>query len=394
MRIVYLTTCSPIPPTSGHALRVAAIRRALAQHGDVCVYAFDTRPPPDERVRLAAQGIVCLGARVEGRRAGTARHLNAFRTGHGMMYAKALSPRRVARLEASLRRDRCDLLIVGDTWLAELVPSLRAATRHLIVDTHNVESELYRRLVRERPWSERPKLLLFQRNVVQLERRLAGADMVWAASPADEEIYARRLGLERLATIPNAIDTSAYRPEGTVPEAGSIVFTGTFGYWPNQTAAMHLIAAAKELTGRGVAHRVRLVGRNPTPAMVAAARTASSVEITGEVADIRPWIARAAIIAAPLSAGSGTKFKVLEAMALGRPVVTTPIGAEGLSIRDGQEAAIVSDLAGFADRLQSVLVDPIGAEAMGARGRIWVERTHSLSALDAAVSAALARLAA
>lgn len=392
MRIAYLTTCSPVPPTSGHALRIDAIQRALARHGDVHLYAFDTRPPLEERVRLAAQGIVCLGARSEGRIAGTFRHLSAFTAGRGMMYAKAVSPRRIARLATSLRQGGFDLVIIGDTWLADLVPLLHGAARHLIVDTHNVESELYRRLLRERPWSEWAKLLLFQRNVAGLERHLADADMVWAASSADAEIYERRLGLKRLATIPNAIDTEAYRPDGTLPEPGNIVFTGTFGYWPNQTAAMHLIRAAGELARRGVAHRVCIVGRNPTTAMLAAAAPLPSVTITGEVPDIRTWIASATVVAAPLSAGSGTKFKILEAMALGRPVVTTPIGAEGLAIKDGQEAAIVDDLADFADRLQRTLLDPQGAEAMGRRGKSWVERTHSLAALDAALSAALTRL--
>lgn len=391
MRIAYLTTCSPIPAASGHALRVSALWRALSTLGEVRVYAFDTRPPAAERLQLRLRGIRCLGARAEGRLDGTVRHLRSFATGAGMMYAKAVSPRRIARLAGELRAFGCDLLVVGDTWLADLVPALRGCAVRLVVDTHNVESELYRRLAAERPWAERPKLMLFQRNVAGLERHLAAADAVWATSPADAALYRDRLGLRRLAVVPNAVDTAAYRPNGIAAAPGTIVFTGGYGYWPNETAAMHLIAASRALSTRGVTHRVQLVGRDPTAAMRAAASAVPAVEITGAVADIRPWIAGAAVIAAPLTAGSGTKFKILEAMAMGRPVVTTPIGAEGLPIRDGIEAAVTS-LSGFGARLEAALADPVTTEAMGGRGREWIERSHSLAALDVALGAALAEL--
>lgn len=392
MRIAYLTTCSPVPATSGHALRVNALRQALQAHGEVRVYAFATRPPAVERLRLREQGIHCLPARSEGRLAGTARHLHSLWSGGGMMYAKAVSARRLHRLALELRSYGCDLLVVGDTWLADLVAPLRASTTRLVVDTHNVESVLYRRLLAERPWAERPKLLMFQRNVAGLERHLHGVDGVWATSPADAAIYRERLGLKRLSVVPNAVDTEAYRPNGAVVDAGSVVFTGTFGYWPNESAALHLIEVSRQLAGRGVAHRVRLVGRDPSPAMYAAAANLPTVEIIGPVEDIRPWIAGAAVVAAPLTSGSGTKFKILEAMALGRPVVTTPVGAEGLPITDGAEAAVAERIDCFVTRLEKVLAEPAQAEAMAARGRAWVERTHSIDALRVAVAAALARL--
>ena len=389
MRIAYLTTCSPLPPTSGHSLRVNANWQALRSLGEVRLYAFDTRPPSGLRAGLRAQGITALPARHEGRLPGLARHLRSFVTGRSMLYAKAVSPRRLERLERDLRGWGTDLLVIGETWLADLLPPLRGAARHAVVDTHNVESELYARIAAEQPWPGKARFLLFQRNVRRLERHLATADGVWAVSEADAALYRRDFGLKRVAVVPNGIDTDAYAPASAGVEPGTVVFTGSYGYWPNQSAAMHLIGLSRRLTGEGVRHRMLIVGRDPTPAMIEAAREAPDVTVTGPVPDVRPFIARAAVVAAPLSSGSGTKYKVLEALALGRPVLTTPVGAEGLDLKDGVEAAIAPDLASFDARLKALLREPARAEAMAAAGRAWVVGTHSLKAVRGAIAAEL-----
>ena len=389
LRIAYLTSCSPLPPASGHSLRVHANWRAFSQLGEVRVFAFDCRPPAADRSALRARGIVPLPGRREARAALVLRHARSLLADRSMLYAKAYSRNRLRRLKAELEAWGCDLLVIGDTWLADLLPFFRASVRHVVVDTHNVESRLYARIVAEQPWPAKLKYLLFARNVRRLERHLATADAVWAVSAADAGLYRGALGLARLAVLPNGIDTDAYATGTLPPEPGSIVFTGSYGYWPNEAAALHLIGLSRQLAAAGLAHRMLLVGREPSPAMLTAARGAPTVTVTGSVPDVRPFIARAALVAAPLTSGSGTKYKVLEGLALGRPVVTTPVGAEGLDLRDGVDAAIAPDLAAFDARLAAYLRDPAAAEGMAAAGRRWVEGTHSLKALDRALRAAL-----
>lgn len=392
MRIAYLTTCSPVPPTSGHSLRVNANWQALQALGEVRVYAFDTHPPPALRPRLRAQGITPLPARREKRAALLARHARSYLAGRSMLYAKAYSPERIRRLAATLHAWRTDLLVIGDTWLADLLPALRDTAERVVVDTHNVESRLYERITAEQRWPGKLKYVLFGGNVRRLERQLARADAVWAVSATDAAIYRREFGLSRVAILPNAIDTEAYAPGLEPVEPGTIVFTGSYGYWPNEAAAFHLIGLSRRLRERGLVHRMLLVGRDPSAAMLEAARSAPDVTITGMVDNIRPYIARAALIAAPLTSGSGTKYKVLEALALARPVVTTPIGAEGLALRDGIEAAIAPDLDAFDARMAALLQAPEEAERMGGAGRSWVVDTHSLAALRRQVREAVAAL--
>jgi glycosyltransferase involved in cell wall biosynthesis len=392
MRIAYLTTCSPVPPVSGHSLRVHANWRAFSELAQVRTFAFDSRPLPAERTELRHLGITCLAARREARAALLARHVRSFLRGRSMLYAKACSPARTRRLAGELRAWGADLLVIGDTWLADLLPELRGAARRIVVDTHNVESRLYTRIVAEQPWPRRLKYILFRENVRRIERHLAEADAVWAVSEADAEVYRSGQGLGHVAVLPNALDTDAYAPAGTRPEPDTIVFTGSYGYWPNEAAALHLIGLSGRLAAQGFTHRMLLVGRDPSPCMFESAKAVPSVTVTGPVADVRSFIARAALVAAPLTSGSGTKYKLLEALAMGRPVVTTPVGAEGLDLRDGVNAVVANDLAGFDEAVAAALREPARTESMAGAGRAWVVRTHSLAALGRALRGALDEL--
>ncbi|MGD9510730.1 MAG: glycosyltransferase [Geminicoccaceae bacterium] len=392
-KIAYLTTCSPLGPTCGHALRVNANWCAMRAIGETRVWAFASRPSPAERLTAREQGVIALPARHEPRRALLMRHLRACAAGRSMLYAKAMSPRRIGRIRRELEAWRTDLLVIGDTWLADLLEPLRGAARRIAIDTHNVESRLYRQLLAEqRGVGGRIKYRLFLHNVRRLEARLAAADAVFAVSEADAAAYRAEQRLAHVHVLPNGLDTDRYRPGGEPVEPDSLVFTGSYGYWPNAAAALHLIAMSKALSGRGVAHRMLLVGRDPTPAMIEAASGAPQVTIVGPVPEIRPYIARAALIVAPLTSGSGTKYKILEAMAMARPVVTTPVGAEGLDLVDGRHAAIAPDLDRFAERVTLLLAEPEQATAMGVAAREHVLATHSLAALERCLRRAMASM--
>lgn len=391
--IAYLTTCSPFLPTSGHALRVHANWRAMQAIGNTRVWAFDSRPSPASRRAQRAQGIVSLAARTERRVPLLLRHFRSALGNRSMLYAKAMSPRRIERLASELRAWGTDLLVIGDTWLADLLEPLRGSARRVAIDTHNVESHLYRQLLADqRSLPSKLKYRLFLHNVQRLERQLAAADAVFAVSDADAAIYRREQHLNRVHVLPNGLDTELYRATNLPVEAGSLVFTGSYGYWPNEAAALHLIAMSQALDARGVEHRAYLVGRDPSPAMTLAARSAPRVTITGAVSDIQPHIARAALVVAPLTSGSGTKFKILEAMALARPVATTLVGAEGLDLIDTEHAAIALDLNALLERVVGLLANPEQARTMGLAAREHVVARHSLPALERCLRSAMVEM--
>jgi glycosyltransferase involved in cell wall biosynthesis len=171
----------------------------------------------------------------------------------------------------------------------------------------------------------------------------------------------------RVEVIPNGVDAERFRPR---PEAdivaGSIAFVGAMSFPPN-------VAAARWFT-RDVLPRIRqanpdvtftIVGRDPTPAVLALADD-PAVTVTGAVDDVRPFLARAAVVVAPMVSGSGIKNKVLEAMAMGRPVAATSLAAEGVVAEAGRDLVVADGPAAFAAAVASILADPERAASMAA----------------------------
>jgi len=115
--------------------------------------------------------------------------------------------------------------------------------------------------------------------------------------------------------------------------------------------------------------------------MLRAAQGLEHVVVTGKVPDVRPYLERASVVAAPIAAGSGTRLKILEALALARPVLTTPMGAEGIGLEPGVHAEI-ADLADFPARLAALLGDAARRRALGRAGREWAEGRFSLEAME------------
>jgi glycosyltransferase involved in cell wall biosynthesis len=136
-----------------------------------------------------------------------------------------------------------------------------------------------------------------------------------------------------------------------------------------------------------------IVGRDPDPSVLALA-SAPGVTVTGRVDDVRPYLARAAVVVAPLVSGSGIKNKVLEALAMGRPVVATPLAVEGLVATAGEDLVVASGADGVADAVADLLADEPRADAIAAAGRRLVERRYSWRAAADRYAALYAELAA
>jgi glycosyltransferase involved in cell wall biosynthesis len=129
-----------------------------------------------------------------------------------------------------------------------------------------------------------------------------------------------------------------------------MLYPGLFTYQPNEQAALRLIREVlPAVRARGVAANVVLLGRDPTPTLYEAARQTPGVELTGAVQSVLPYLERPCIVTLPIAVGSGTRLKLLEAFAVGRPVVSTSKGAEGLAVVDGDHLLIREDVQTMAE---------------------------------------------
>jgi glycosyltransferase involved in cell wall biosynthesis len=270
-------------------------------------------------------------------------------------------------------------LIVADFLLAVANMPRRLAVPVLLFQ-HNVEHRIWQRLcaVERRPW-RRTLLSVEWRKLRRYEARACrAAATTVTVSDADAADLAALAPRARVTSIPTGVDTAYFRPDGVPEEPGTLVFTGSMDWYPNEDAVVHLLESIlPKICAAIPGVTLRVVGRNPSTRLRAMAAATRGVTVTGTVADVRPYVASAAVYVVPLRVGGGTRLKILEACAMGKAVVSTSVGAEGLPLGDGQHFVAADTPAAFADAVTTLLRDAARRRALGAAARRLVETHHS-----------------
>jgi glycosyltransferase involved in cell wall biosynthesis len=255
-----------------------------------------------------------------------------------------------------------------------------AAPPRLVLDEHNIEFDLARQQAgKELGVVRRLYHAVEWRKVRREEEGIwTGFDGVAFCSAADEARAKALVPSIRSVVVPNAVDVEYFKPRPTDPptDARTVLFFGALDYFPNEDGLLHFVRETWPLIERIAPDaRLKIVGQNPTPWVLAC--RAPRIEVTGPVADLRPHIASAAVAIAPLRIGGGTRFKILEALAMARPVVSTSIGAEGIEARHGQHLLVADDPASFAAAVSRLLADAAFGSRLGREGRALVEVGYS-----------------
>jgi polysaccharide biosynthesis protein PslH len=192
---------------------------------------------------------------------------------------------------------------------------------------------------------------------------------------------------------PNGVDAAYFAPLDLPEQPETIIFTGAMSFPPNVTAVLHFYHDILPLIRREMPNvRFVIAGRDPAPSIAALARD-PFVTVTGFVDDMRPWLARASLMVCPMVMGSGIKNKVLEALAMARPVVATTMGVEALEVTSGNELMIADTAEAFASATLALLGDTATRRRMGAAGRELVLRRYTWDACAASYDAIYSQLA-
>nr|WP_255720392.1 glycosyltransferase family 4 protein [Acuticoccus kalidii] len=229
-----------------------------------------------------------------------------------------------------------------------------------------------------------------ERGFHALERRSAGAREHWAVSDTDRETLERILGTSVL-TVPNVAQPTAFDidPNGTRADAPPVIgFMANYEYYPNVEAAFELFRIVKAIRARGLAVEAFAMGAHPTDAMRAAAADAG-VTVTGFVDDPKTMYERFSLLLAPIRSGAGTKLKILEALAMGLPVVTTPMGSEGIPIARERIGIVAETNEDLAQACLTLFEDRAHLAEIGARARAFAKANASLAALEPAIAASM-----
>jgi glycosyltransferase involved in cell wall biosynthesis len=258
----------------------------------------------------------------------------------------------------------------------------------VILFEHNVEHQIWRRLSKSAPRWQRPLLELEWRKLRRYERSACtGANQTIAVSERDRELLATIAPKASVRAISTGVDTDYFAPAVDRELDLSLAFVGSMDWYPNEDAALHLIDAILPIVRAEIrGAELTLVGRNPSRRLQAAAAQAG-VRVTGTVDDVRPYIAEAAVLVVPLRVGGGTRLKIFEGLAMGKAIVSTTVGAEGLPLIPGEHYLRADHPRAFADMIIGLLGDPGRRLELGLAGRELVAERYSWSKVARAFEA-------
>jgi polysaccharide biosynthesis protein PslH len=340
IRILILSPRQCWPPQSGAKLRDYYFARTLGQHASVdYVYYIDPGSAPLSIAELPfCRNIVGLAK---------PRAYTPVKIARGLIGCWPLpvlnytSQEMLQAVDCLARSERYDLVHLDSIHMTGYVDVLRAALGTdvpIVYNWHNIESELMRRYS---AGVNTPARRIYSawtaRQLERLERSILQSSFGHVVcSEREREQLHRMEPAARIAVVPNGVDTAYFADGGSPGTRHRIVFVGAMRYPPNIEAAVTFVHNVwPHLRDHLPGYTLTLVGANPVPA-VTALRDIAGVEVTGTVPDVRPYYREALAAIVPLRTGGGTRLKILEAMAAGVPVVSTALGAEGLSVAPGK----------------------------------------------------------
>jgi len=248
----------------------------------------------------------------------------------------------------------------------------------VVLFEHNVEHVIWKRLAAAETRPLRKLLLEIEwRKMRRFEAKAcARADLTLAVSEKDRAALVENSPGARVSAVSTGVDTSYFIPDGDRESPGRLVFTGSMNWYPNEDGVLRFMDEILPLIRREEpAAALTVVGRDPSPRLRQAAEPAG-VRVTGAVDDIRPYVADGSVYVEPLRVGGGTRLKIFEALAMGKAVVSTTVGAEGLSLVPGEHLLVADEPAQFARAVVTLLRDEGRRRALGTAGRRLVEQRY------------------
>ena len=376
-RILVIGAWFPYPPRWGWAVRVYQLARQLAERNEVTLLTYATAADEANVPELESQGLQVKTVRHEAlstkqRRQAQLRSLFS-RTPYEPY--RTYSPEMQRAIDGLFANGSFDAVQLESTLVW---PFRFPEGTPLVLDEHNVDYETYARMREGTRSPVRKAFYLVEegrvrRYVHDAWRRSSGLVLT---SDREAEMAREVAPGAPTAVVPNGVDTDYFQPgtEPVVPR--TLVFNGALDYRPNLDAALFLVDkvlprirethpdAKAVIVGRGGAEEIGQLQR-------------PGVEVTGEVPDVRPHLERAEIVVVPIPAGSGTRFKVVEGLAMAKPMVSTAVGCEGIGVLDGEHLLVADAPADFAAAVVRLFDDAELGRRLGEAGREYVDREYS-----------------
>ena len=354
-RILMLAGETPLPPTSGLRLRILHLARALGAAFELELVALGEVPA------AAGEPFALHGVP----------HRRSRRTA---LATSLLQPYEAAKVRSSAAR----LIVERGGWgsvqveLPFIAPIATRAEAPVVLDAHNIERDVLMGLARSEPRAlHRGRWRWEAGKTERLERSVVAAAAAVCATSQEDAAVLEEYGARRIVLVPNGVDCAGVQHSGPAP-GFELVYVGHYGYRPNLLAAGELVEEILPRVRVSLPETtVTLVGREAARRLDS--KAGDAVRLAGDVPDVLPYLQSARALVLPLRSGSGTRLKVLEALAAGVPVVSTALGVAGLGLRDGIDVLVGETPAELATQVVRVLSDDGLAHSLSENGRRLVE---------------------
>lgn len=382
------------PPRAGAQARIHGLLIHMARRHEITAITLCEQKAEAEEHRRAmreycSEVIVLPNPRGKDGLAKRALQLRAAGSLRSYEHHRFAVPALQAALDRVLRQKRFDVINLEFPYLAHF--RLRQSPPGtppppLVIDAHEIAYDIARQFARNgQGLARRVHAGLNWRKLRREEiAAFRAADGICVCSVADQQRLLEDVPAARTAVVPNAADVEYYqpRPSDPPPDGRTVVFFGLLSTFPNLDGVGFFV---REIWPRIVARRpdarCRIIGRGAPPSIQALA--GPQIEITGLVSDLRPYLASAAALVVPLRIGGGTRLKIVEGMAMARPIVSTTLGAEGIDAVPERDILIADDGEAFAAAVLRLLGDPgLGARLGGSARKLAVEKYAWSSAAD------------
>lgn len=378
MKVLWVTPKLPYPPESGDKLRQFNLISRLSSEIEISLVAFTLTKQEEHFAKHMEQFCSRVKTFFFNELSQFQRIRSIISSANPYYVSRYQKPEVRDYIRSELQSFRPDLIQIEHTYLAEYlrwIPSDLA--RPSILTKHNIDADLAMQnykladgvVRRAFWWLEWKKMSYYEPSVDNLF-----SSVVVMSHNDESKILSRKKTPASVHVVENGVDTQKLKPISPVNEP-VMLFVGALDYPPNQDAAICICREILPLLQKYSKNiKILIVGRKPSAEILNL--RSQSVEVHGDVPEVEPFYKRASVAIVPLRAGSGSRLKILEAMALGRPVVSTSKGAEGLEIDPGRDFMLANDPSAFAESIRNLLDDRDLYERIAARARKTVEQKY------------------
>src|SRR6266566_9741274 len=398
MKILWVKAGGLVPPDTGGKIRSYNILRELAKQHEVTFFSFYAEHPDDQHPALNQlfRKAICLPLQLPepkgfGELLSYGKYIFSSRSYSLMKYCL---PQVRRELNSLLQRNTFDVILCDFIFAAPVIPWDLHCPK--VIFTHNVEAMIWKRhysVARNPLW----KALSWRewKTMDRAERLyLKRADHVLAVSETDKNHFLNYLPASKLTIVPTGVDVEFFQPRHSQEEPDSLVFTGSMDWLPNEDGILNFVEQVLPRIREQIPEvSLSVVGRRPSQKLQDLAARNKGVRITGWVEDIRPYLARSAVCIVPLRIGGGTRLKIFEAMAMGKAVVSTTIGAEGLPVRHRRNILLADTPEDFAHQTVSLLQNSVLRQQLGSAAHRLVIENYTWASVAKGFANILQRVA-